>query len=958
MLRKLPSSTRPYLLSQSLNRPTPIARNRLIPSARHVHVRAISFSSIPRAMARAFRIPAYGAAIGAGGLGYANYKLEGVRNATSEILSNVSDKFSSAYNSAADGLNSAADIGSSLASQLQGRISDTGQGVQDTAEAFRNGTKEWWEAFTSQFAKSEAQQESGSSSSSSGSGKGREKWYNPGEGPGQPQNNGGGGEEALLGLVGAAAAASNVEEKRTDPFSSGGGDEHQLLQLTRKLIEIRSVLLSVDQSEALKLPSIVVIGSQSSGKSSVLEAIVGHEFLPKGDNMVTRRPIELTLINTPSNAASSSSTPAEYGVFPDMPGMGKITSFSTIQKTLTDLNLSVPPELAVSDDPIHLQIHSPHVPDLTLIDLPGYIQISSMDQPEELKDKISGLCDKYIREPNIILAVCAADVDLANSPALRASRRVDPLGTRTIGVVTKMDLVKPEHGATIVRGERYPLHLGYVGVVCKAPPTSGVFRSIRGDKETPNVTGAVLRREEEFFGGENSKYFGRDQKVMVGTDTLRRRLMDVLETSMSSSLHGITNAVQLELEEASYQFKVQYNDRRITSESYMAETIDALKARFKEYTAQFTKPAVRSKLKEMLDDKVMNILEKLYWDDPRTLELSKLAEDRKLTTEELDTYWKYKLETASSLLTKSGVGRDSTGLVAEGLRQLIDSIATGEPFTFHPSVSERITEFSHAILRERMGLTADQVENCIKPYKYEVEVDEREWNVGRDRAEDKFVQEIKRCDDKLKEIQGRLGGSRKLNGLIRHVGELERWEEERRKRRFSAGNSGEGEDVVEEGAPVLDAYKYSPAQIIDGRHALLLSNRLSLLKLRQQALKSRRCKLGPDQSAFCPEAFLAVVADKLAYTSTMFINIELLEQFFYQFPREIDSRILYDLNRDEIARFARENPKIKQHLDLQERKDKLESVMRSLQSLVNLQKDAKGPSSAGSSRTGLFTKFF
>jgi hypothetical protein len=61
-------------------------------------------------------------------------------------------------------------------------------------------------------------------------------------------------------------------------------------------------------------------------------------------------------------------------------------------------------------------------------------------------------------------------------------------------------------------------------------------------------------------------------------------------------------------------------------------------------------------------------------------------------------------------------------------------------------------------------------------------------------------------------------------------------------------------------------------------------------------LKSRRCRQGPSQQAFCPEAFLAVVADKLAYTSTMFINIELLEQFFYQFPREIDSRILYDLD--------------------------------------------------------------
>ncbi|ADV21222.1 dynamin GTPase [Cryptococcus gattii Ru294] len=927
ILRRLPTA-RPYILNRT--RPSVHARLSITPPARHVHVRAISFSSIPRAMARAFRVPLYGAAIGAGGVGYANYKLESVRNATSEILSNVTDKLSSAYNSA-----------SQLGSSIQDSLSDTASGVQDTADALKQGTKDWWDAFTSQFSRNQEK--------SSGSGaEGKQKWR-PGEGPGEPNNGGPTGEEALIGLVGAAAVAK-AEEESSDPFSSGGGDEHHLLQLTKKLIEIRSVLLSVDQSDALKLPSIVVIGSQSSGKSSVLEAIVGHEFLPKGNNMVTRRPIELTLINTPANAASSSTTPAEYGVFPNMPGMGKITSFATIQKTLTDLNLSVPPELAVSDDPIHLQIHSPHVPDLTLIDLPGYIQISSMNQPEELKDKISSLCDKYIREPNIILAVCAADVDLANSPALRASRRVDPLGTRTIGVVTKMDLVPAEQGAAIIRGDRYPLHLGYVGVVCKAPPVKGVIRSFMGDRESPNVTGAVLKREEQFFGGENAKYFKHDH-LMFGTDTLRRRLMDVLETSMASSLHGITNAVQLELEEASYQFKVQYNDRRITSESYMAETIDALKARFKEYTAQFTKPAVRAKLKDMLDDKLMYILEQLYWNDPRAAELGKLAEDRKLSAEDLEPYWNYKLETASSLLTKSGVGRDSTALVADGLRQLIDSIATGEPFTFHPSVTDRITEFSLAILRERMGITADQVENCIKPYKYEVEVDDREWTVGRDRAEEKFAEEIKRCDAKLIEIKGRVGGSRKLGGLIRHVADLERWEDERKRRRLS-GVDGEANDSA---VPVVDAYQYSPAQIVDGRHALLLSNRLAILKLRQQALKSRRCRSGPEQAIFCPEAFLAVVADKLAYTSTMFINIELLEQFFYQFPREIDSRILYDLDRDEIAKFARENPKIKQHLDLQERKDKLEQVMRSLQGLVNLQKDTKPPSTK---REGLFTKFF
>lgn len=258
ILRRLPTA-RPYILNRT--RPSVHARLYLTPPARHVHVRAISFSSIPRAMARAFRVPLYGAAIGAGGVGYANYKLESVRNATSEILSNVTDKLSSAYNSA-----------SQLGSSIQDTLSDTASGVQDTADALKQGTKDWWDAFTSQFSRNQEK--------SSGSGaEGKQKWR-PGEGPGEPNNGGPTGEEALIGLVGAAAVAK-AEEERSDPFSSGGGDEHHLLQLTKKLIEIRSVLLSVDQSDALKLPSIVVIGSQSSGKSSVLEAIVGHEFLPK-----------------------------------------------------------------------------------------------------------------------------------------------------------------------------------------------------------------------------------------------------------------------------------------------------------------------------------------------------------------------------------------------------------------------------------------------------------------------------------------------------------------------------------------------------------------------------------------------------------------------------------------------------------------------------------------------------
>jgi dynamin-like GTPase MGM1, mitochondrial len=88
---------------------------------------------------------------------------------------------------------------------------------------------------------------------------------------------------AIAALV-AATMSSPSDSKANSDDSSPDARQNGLMHLTRKLIEIRSMLLSIDQSDALKLPSIVVIGSQSSGKSSVLEAIVGHEFLPKSAN--------------------------------------------------------------------------------------------------------------------------------------------------------------------------------------------------------------------------------------------------------------------------------------------------------------------------------------------------------------------------------------------------------------------------------------------------------------------------------------------------------------------------------------------------------------------------------------------------------------------------------------------------------------------------------------------------
>ncbi|KAF8753385.1 hypothetical protein RHS01_06995 [Rhizoctonia solani] len=833
-------------------------------SMRQMHVRAISYTALPRFVARAFRVPIAAGTVGAGALGYANYRFEEFRKTSTAWISEAQETASQFLGSTSE-----------TASKLFGTASTSASGLLESASEGLDGIK-------AQLASTELPSFE------------------------TPQF-----MKDLIASIGESRQGED-DQGNTPP---GGNDNASAVALAAAIaVTIRSILQTIDMGDDLTVPSIVVIGSQSSGKSSVLEAIVGHEFLPKGNNMVTRRPIELTLVCTPDAAS-------EWAEFPAL-NSGRISDFSVIQKQLYDMNMSVPASECVSDSPIQLKICGPNIPDLTMIDLPGYIQLSSMDQPEELKDRIAGLVEKYIRPPNIILAVCAADVDLANSPALRASRKVDPLGRRTIGVVTKMDLVPPEQGATILSGNRYPLHLGYVGVVTK--PGKGDYSSPKSGQ--PLLMGAVQHREDAFFGSNREHYTG---SLMVGTDTLRNRLEDVLKSSLSGELHNITNRVQRGLEEASYQFKVQYNDRRVSAESYVAELMDQLKANFKEASAQFSKPQVRAKLKAMLDDRVLGVLEQMYWTDPRAEELNKLTADARIpNAAALDTYWRYKLEAASSLLTKSGVGRDATAMVADGIKGLIDALAgtsgTG-PFTHHPGAAARLEELAHEILRSRLSITADQVENAIKPFKYEVEVDPNEWEHGREGAVAALEKEQVLCTEKLSAIKSRMAMKR-----------------------------DSGQEVEQEVPSIVDNYRYNPAHVIDARHAQLYMDRIAILKVRTAILKGKRCRTGLENDAFCPEAFLNAVAQKLAYTSAMFLNIELLDHFFYQFPREIDSRLMYDLDRNEIVKFARQNPNIKAHLDLQEKKDKLETVLSKLQAIASM----RGESETRPRRqAGLFRSF-
>ncbi|GAA5879536.1 hypothetical protein JCM16303_003240 [Sporobolomyces ruberrimus] len=940
----------------ALRRPlSPLSSSPIAParSTRHLHIRSVSIlSGLGRLAGRTAGRGALGLGVGAGALTWAEWKVDGFKQNAVSGLSEINERLGTAFESATNSLNSTLDSLSSTAGVVW---SDTATGVESRLDALKRA---WRERFPG------SQEEGG----------GEEE--EPGRDEDRRGRKSSGGKEATAGIALAAAATiPTVVDAEGPPLPTPGSDSSEdLMILTRKLIEIRTILLSIGEEAGLTLPSIVVIGSQSSGKSSVLEAIVGREFLPKGDNMVTRRPIELTLVHTPSTP--SDPRPSTFAEFPSL-GPGHITDFSIVQKTLVDLNLSVPASDCVSDSPIHLRIHSPHVPDLSLVDLPGYVQIASMDQPEELKEKISKLCDKYIRSPNIILAVCAADVDLANSPALRAAKKVDPLGMRTIGVVTKMDLVEPSQGAAILSNNRYPLALGYVGVVCKPSKhylesASTPSRSLLGRAtsslssssadESGSLVAPIRAQEADFFySRDNAEHFNHEG-MLVSTDVLKKRLMHVLEESMASSLHSISNAVGLELEEASYQFKVQYNDRQISAESYVAETMDELKSRIGQLSKSFTKQDVRKMLKNLLDEQVLDLLASQYWNDPKTPQLSKLANDRSIVTEEdLDVYWQRKLDHLSSSLTKSGIGRASTQLVVDAIRARLGTLANEEPLIHHPSAAERINATADSILRERFTLTSDQVENSVKPFKYEVEVEEKEWSAGRERAVGLLERELGMCEGALTKIRETVG-ARKLRGAMEYVGEVEESERRRRERRREARAQGD-EWADDDESAMLDPTRpaFNPALLAKAREALFLSSRSSILRLRLLALKSRRCKAGPEQKSFCPEAFLNIVADKLSNSAVQFINIELLVEFFYQFPREIDTRLSGDLDRSEIVAFARENPLVAKHLALQERKQKLELVAEKLDSLVKLQRDkAKqqhDPRRAREGRRGLFGMF-
>jgi len=262
------------------------------------------------------------------------------------------------------------------------------------------------------------------------------------------------------------------------------GSLEGLLPVINKLQDVFAAL----GAPSLDLPQIAVVGSQSAGKSSVLETLVGKDFLPRGNDIVTRRPLILQLSNT--SHLNGPDRGKEWATFLHTKEE-RWYDYRKIRSEIRRETDRLAPGQAISDSPIRLAINSPSVFNLSIVDLPGMTKVPVGNQPKDIDEQIRRLLMKFIKKDNcIILAISPANSDLANSDALQLARAVDPSGMRTLGVITKIDLMDQGTNAlNYLNGNVVPLKLGYVGIVNRSQQDINDGKTIED----------AIRAEAKFF---------------------------------------------------------------------------------------------------------------------------------------------------------------------------------------------------------------------------------------------------------------------------------------------------------------------------------------------------------------------------------------------------------------------------------------------------------------------------
>uniref|UniRef100_A0A674ARF8 Si:dkey-32e23.4 n=1 Tax=Salmo trutta TaxID=8032 RepID=A0A674ARF8_SALTR len=430
---------------------------------------------------------------------------------------------------------------------------------------------------------------------------------------------------------------------------------------------LQEVFLTVG-AEIIQLPQIVVVGSQSSGKSSVLESLVGRDFLPRGSGIVTRRPLVLQLVN---------------------------------------INLSY---LQFIPEPIYLKIFSPHVLNLTLVDLPGITKVPVGDQPEDIEAQVQEMILSFISNPNsLILSVSPANSDLATSDALKLAREVDPDGRRTLLVVSKLDLMDAGTDALeVLLGRVIPVRLGIVGVVNRSQHDINTQKSI---EDTARDEQAFLQRHYPSLASRcGSRYLAR---------TLSRLLMHHIRDCLPELKRRVT------VLSAQYQARLSSYGQPV--EDHSATLLQIVTKFASDYCNTIEGTATHIQTSELCGGaRICYIFHETFGRTLQSIDpLGGLTELDILTAIRNATGPRPALfvpEISFELLVKRQIKRleepslRCVELVHEELQRIIQhcsSYSTQELLRF-PKLHDSIVEVVTSLLRKRLPITNDMVHNLVQ----------------------------------------------------------------------------------------------------------------------------------------------------------------------------------------------------------------------------------------------------
>jgi GTPase SAR1 family protein len=298
----------------------------------------------------------------------------------------------------------------------------------------------------------------------------------------------------------------------------------------------------------IELPQIIVVGDQSSGKSSVLEAITGVPF-PRNSGMCTKFPTQINLRKAAQSSFAVSLVPdvdrseadrARFARFPEMvkgeTDLGVIVKRA--EQTIWPHGQSAN---SASKDTLTLDFSGPKKDYLTLVDLPGIIHTNASNvMGDEEVVAIRELAIHYMKNPrSIILAVISAANDLNLQMVSTLARGIDPKGTRTLGVITKPDRIdSPESEDMFIKlakNEIVKFDLGW-----------HVLRNRSNDREERNCS-AMERdlNEKRFF--ETSNWNTLD-KSHLGIDTLKTKMSRLLLQRFAEVIPHVVSQIEQRLD--------------------------------------------------------------------------------------------------------------------------------------------------------------------------------------------------------------------------------------------------------------------------------------------------------------------------------------------------------------------------------------------------------------------------